>query len=101
MRRWPTASTRTATIRPAAVRGTPATGAAPGECLTDNCGPVEIEVPRERNGSFAPANVRKWQRKDVLGLWAGNGGGVDHEVLDEGSVRAEEPRRGRQILRRL
>ena len=30
--------------------------------LTDNCGPVEIEVPRDRAGSFDPAIVKKWQR---------------------------------------
>jgi transposase-like protein len=44
--------------------------------LTDNCGPVEIEVPRDRNGSFDPAIVRKWQRRSgdvdtiVLSLYA-------------------------------
>ena len=31
--------------------------------LTDNCGPVQIEVPRDRNGSFDPAIVKKWQRR--------------------------------------
>lgn len=31
--------------------------------LTDNCGPVEIEVPRDRGGSFDPAIVKKWQRR--------------------------------------
>src|SRR3546814_13272713 len=31
--------------------------------LTDNCGPVEIEVPRDRNGSFDPTNVGRWQRR--------------------------------------
>jgi hypothetical protein len=31
--------------------------------LTDNCGPVEIEVPRDRAGSFDPAIVKKWQRR--------------------------------------
>jgi putative transposase len=31
--------------------------------LTDNCGPVEIEVPRDRVGSFDPAIVKKWQRR--------------------------------------
>lgn len=30
---------------------------------TDNCGPVDIEVPRDRNGSFDPAIVKKWQRR--------------------------------------
>jgi transposase-like protein len=44
--------------------------------LTDNCGPVEIEVPRDRNGSFDPAIVKKWQRRSgdvdtiVLSLYA-------------------------------
>src|SRR3546814_12788246 len=31
--------------------------------LTDNCGPVEIEVPRDRNGSFDPTIVGRWQRR--------------------------------------
>lgn len=44
--------------------------------LTDNCGPVEIEVPRDRNGSFDPAIVKRWQRRSgdvdtiVLSLYA-------------------------------
>jgi putative transposase len=44
--------------------------------LTDNCGPVEIEVPRDRAGSFDPAIVGKWQRRSgdvdtiVLSLYA-------------------------------
>jgi len=44
--------------------------------LTDNCGPVEIEVPRDRVGSFDPAIVKKWQRRSgdvdtiVLSLYA-------------------------------
>ena len=31
--------------------------------LTDNAGPVEIEVPRDRDGSFEPVIVRKRQRR--------------------------------------
>jgi len=31
--------------------------------LTDNCGPVEIEVPRDRDGSFDPVIVKKRQRR--------------------------------------
>jgi transposase-like protein len=31
--------------------------------LTDNCGPVEIEVPRDRAGTFEPVIVRKRQRR--------------------------------------
>ena len=44
--------------------------------LTDNCGPVEIEVPRDREGSFDPAIVERWQRRSgdvdtiVLSLYA-------------------------------
>jgi putative transposase len=44
--------------------------------LTDNCGPVDIEVPRDRNGSFDPAIVKRWQRRSgdvdtiVLSLYA-------------------------------
>ena len=33
--------------------------------LTDNCGPGDIEVRRDRNGTFDPAIVRKWQRRSV------------------------------------
>ena len=44
--------------------------------LTEACGPVEIEVPRDRNASFDPAIVRRWQRRSgdvdtiVLSLYA-------------------------------
>lgn len=44
--------------------------------LTDNCGPVEIEIPRDRAGDFDPAIVKKWQRRSgdvdtiVLSLYA-------------------------------
>ena len=31
--------------------------------LTDSCGPVEIEVPRDRDGSFDPVIVTKRQRR--------------------------------------
>jgi len=31
--------------------------------LTDNCGPVEIDVPRDRDASFAPQLVKKRQRR--------------------------------------
>ena len=31
--------------------------------LTDNVGPVQIEVPRDRNGSFEPVVVKKRQRR--------------------------------------
>lgn len=31
--------------------------------LTDNCGPVEITVPRDRDGSFEPKLVKKRQRR--------------------------------------
>ena len=40
--------------------------------LTDNVGPVQIEVPRDRDGSFDPVIVRKRQRRL---------GGVDTIVL--------------------
>ena len=40
--------------------------------LTDNVGPVQIEVPRDRDGSFDPAIVKKRQRRL---------GGVDTIVL--------------------
>lgn len=40
--------------------------------LTDNVGPVEIEVPRDRDGSFDPVVVKKRQRRL---------GGVDTIVL--------------------
>lgn len=31
--------------------------------VTDSVGPVGIEVPRDRDGSFEPVVVRKWQRR--------------------------------------
>ena len=31
--------------------------------LTDNAGPVDIEVPRDRDGSFEPVIVKKRQRR--------------------------------------
>src|SRR3954451_15388272 len=51
-------------------------GTRPKTVLTDNCGPIEIEVPRDCNGSFDPAIVKKWQRRSgdvdtiVLSLYA-------------------------------
>jgi transposase-like protein len=47
-------------------------GTRPKTVLTDNVGPVEIEVPRDRDGSFDPVIVRKRQRRL---------GGVDTIVL--------------------
>lgn len=52
--------------------------------LTDNCGPVQIEVPRDRAGSFDPAIVKKWQRRSgdvdtiVLSLYAKGSPSADH-----------------------
>ena len=41
--------------------------------LTDNVGPVDIEVPRDRDGSFTPVVVKKRQRRlddvDTVVLW--------------------------------
>jgi len=47
-------------------------GTRPKTVLTDNVGPVTIEVPRDRDGSFDPVIVRKRQRRL---------GGVDTIVL--------------------
>ena len=33
--------------------------------LTDNAGPVEVEVPRDREGSFEPVIVQKRQRRPI------------------------------------
>ena len=46
--------------------------------LTDTAGDVEVEVPRDREGSFAPAIVAKRQR---------HLGGVDTVVLSRRSRR--------------
>ncbi len=40
-------------------------------------------------------------RRDVLGLWAGQGGWGEREVLDERADRPEEPGRAGRFLRRL
>ena len=34
-----------------------------GTVLTDNTGPVQVEVPRDREGSFEPVIVKKRQRR--------------------------------------
>ena len=47
-------------------------GTRPKTVLTDNVGPVQVEVPRDRDGSFDPVIVRKRQRRL---------GGVDTIVL--------------------
>ncbi len=47
-------------------------GTRPKTVLTDNVGPIQIEVPRDRDGSFDPVIVRKRQRRL---------GGVDTIVL--------------------
>lgn len=46
----------------AATAATPATGARPKTVTTD-VGPLQIEVPRDRDGSFDPTLVRKRQRR--------------------------------------
>ncbi len=38
-------------------------GARTKTVLTDNCGPVQITVPRDRDGSFTPQLVKKRQRR--------------------------------------
>ena len=38
-------------------------GKRPKTVLTDSCGEVEIEVPRDRDGSFDPQLVKKRQRR--------------------------------------
>ncbi|MCL2594168.1 MAG: IS256 family transposase [Promicromonosporaceae bacterium] len=44
-------------------RGNSRNGSRSKTVLTDNCGPVEIEVPRDRDASFEPVIVRKHQRR--------------------------------------
>ena len=51
-----------ATTRPAATAGTPATGTGAKTVLTE-VGPVEIDVPRDRDGSFEPKIVAKRKRR--------------------------------------
>ncbi|ORB76789.1 IS256 family transposase, partial [Mycobacterium timonense] len=51
-------------------------GTRPKTVLTDACGAVEIDVPRDRGGSFEPQIVKKRQRRltdvdeGVLSLYA-------------------------------
>ena len=52
----------TSTLSRAATARTPATGR-PKTVLTDAAGEVEIEVPRDRDGTFAPVIVAKRQRR--------------------------------------
>lgn len=44
-------------------RGNSRNGKRPKTVLTDNCGEVEIDVPRDRDGSFTPQLVKKRQRR--------------------------------------
>ena len=44
-------------------RGNSRNGRRPKTVLTDNCGEVEIEVPRDRDGGFDPQLVKKRQRR--------------------------------------
>jgi hypothetical protein len=50
---------------------------------------------------YAAIGVDLDGHRDVLGLWAGNGGGESGEVLDERADRPEEPRHTGRVLRRL
>jgi putative transposase len=50
------------TIRPAATAATPATGTRTKQLLTD-VGPVQVAIPRDRDGSFESQIVRKRQRR--------------------------------------
>jgi putative transposase len=50
------------TTRPAGAAATRATGVGAKTVLTD-IGPVDIDVPRDRDGSFAPQIVAKRQRR--------------------------------------
>lgn len=44
-------------------RGNSRNGTRTKTVLTDNCGPVEVTVPRDRDGSFEPQLVKKRQRR--------------------------------------
>ena len=44
-------------------RGNSRNGTRTKTVLTDNCGPVEVTVPRDRDGSFEPRLVKKRQRR--------------------------------------
>ena len=50
------------TTRPGGTAATPATASAPRRVITD-IGPVEVEVPRDRDASFEPQIVAKRQRR--------------------------------------
>ncbi len=57
-----TTSGTTSMIRLAAMAATPATAIAPRRC-SPRSAPVQIEVPRDRDGSFEPQIVRKRHRR--------------------------------------
>src|SRR5690625_222579 len=50
---------------------------------------------------YAAIGVDLNGRRDVLGLWAGTGGGESGQVLDERAQRSEEPRCSGHLLHRL
>src|SRR4029078_3984055 len=60
--RSPNTSATTSTTRRAATAAPPATRPGPQTVLTE-LGPVQIEVPRDRDGTFEPGIVRKRQRR--------------------------------------
>lgn len=66
--------------------------------LTDNAGPVQVEVPRDRDGTFAPVIVKKRQRRlsdvdaIVLSLYARR---LDHRG-DQRAFRRGVRRLGQQ-----
>ena len=62
MANWTIISAMTSTIRPGVTAATPATAGGPRRLLTE-AGPVEISVPRDRDGSFEPRIVAKRQRR--------------------------------------
>ena len=51
------------TTRPGSASGNIRNGTRAKTVLSDNTGPVEIDVPRDRAGTFEPQIVKKRQRR--------------------------------------
>jgi mutator family transposase len=73
--RWPSISATGRTSGPVAVRATPRNGAYDKTVVTE-IGEVELRVPRDRQGTFEPVTVPKYQRRldglsgNVISLYA-------------------------------
>ena len=86
---------RSTTRRPGAGTGNVRNGTRPKTVLTESTGQVELDVPRDRDGTFEPQIVKKRQRRLT---------GVDEIVLSlyaKGLTTGEISRALRGDLRRV